>query len=128
MVESDEHDYVWQTGPEMQILDNTCHPDTKYPTHRAGDLYDMIETKYVTVKPAGEWNQIRLVSNNGVIEHWQNGHMVVRYDNTSDEWVEMIKNSKFKDMPAFGKSSSGFVTLQDHGDPVFFKNIKIREL
>lgn len=128
VVESDEHDYVWQTGPEMQILDNTCHPDTKYPTHRAGDLYDMIETKYVTVKPAGEWNQIRLVSNNGVIEHWQNGHMVVRYDNKSDEWVEMIKNSKFKDMPAFGKSSSGFVSLQDHGDPVFFKNIKIREL
>jgi len=66
----------------MQILDNTCHPDTKYPTHRAGDLYDMIETKFVTVKPAGEWNKIRIVSKNGSIQHWQNGFKVVEYQNT----------------------------------------------
>ena len=128
VVESDTYDYAWMTGPEMQILDNTCHPDTKYPTHRAGDLYDMIETKYVTVKPAGEWNKVRIVSKNGTIQHWQNGFKVVEYQNNNDEWKEMISYSKFKDMAGFGSSTKGDIVLQDHGDPVYYRNIKIREL
>jgi cytochrome c len=128
VVESDQYDYVWQTGPEMQILDNTCHPDTKYPTHRAGDLYDMIETKYVTVKPAGEWNKVRILSENGKVQFWQNGYNVVNFTMHTDEWKEMIANSKFKDMKDFGLAKSGHIALQDHGDPVFFRNIKIKEL
>jgi cytochrome c len=119
VVESDDFNYVWETGPEMQILDNTCHPDTKYPTHRAGDLYDMIECKYVT---------IRLISNNGKVEHWQNGHKVVEYEMHTDKWKEMIANSKFKDMKSFGLSKKGHISLQDHGDKIWFRNIKIREL
>ncbi len=101
--EAEEWDYVWQTGPEMQILDNTCHPDTKYPTHRAGDLYDMIETKYVTVKPAGEWNKVRILSENGKVTFWQNDRKVVEFNMTTDKWKEMIANSKFRDMVGFGR-------------------------
>ena len=128
VVEDDKHDHVWVTGPEMQILDNTCHPDTKYPTHRAGDLYDMIECKYVTVKPAGEWNKVRLITNQGKVEHWLNGRKVLEYQMHNDKWKAMIANSKFKDMPDFGLAKRGHISLQDHSDKVWFRNIKIKEL
>ncbi|MBO6518364.1 MAG: DUF1080 domain-containing protein, partial [Bacteroidia bacterium] len=128
VVESDEYDYVWQTGPEMQILDNTCHPDAKIETHRAGDLYDMIECKYVNVNPAGQWNRVRLKIDNGKVEHWLNGRKLVAFEMFNDNWTQMIANSKFKDMPDFGKARKGRISLQDHGDKVWFRNIKIREL
>lgn len=126
--EGEEYDYTYQTGPEMQILDNVCHPDTKFPTHRAGDLYDFIETKYVTVNPAGEWNTAKIISINGKVEFWLNGYKVVVFEMHNDAWQQMIANSKFKDMPAFGQAKKGHIALQDHGDPVFFKNLKIRNL
>ena len=126
--EADQYDYVWLTGPEMQILDNTCHPDTRFRTHRAGDLYDMIESKYNTVKPAGEWNKARIVSKNGKVQFWLNGYNVVNFEMHTDEWRDMVANSKFKDMPDFGTMTEGHISLQDHGDKVWFKNIKIRKL
>ncbi len=128
VVESDQYDFVWQTGPEMQVLDNTCHPDAKYPTHRAGDLYDMIECKYETVKPSGQWNQVRLIIKEGHVEHWLNDKKVVEFQMFDDHWREMIANSKFRDMPGFGKAKKGHISLQDHGDPVWYRNIMIKEL
>ena len=127
VVEGDEYDFVYQTGPEMQVLDNTCHPDAMYPMHRAGDLYDMIECKYETVKPAGEWNQARLIIKDGHVQHWLNGHKVVEFQMFDDSWRNMIANSKFKDMPGFGKARKGHISLQDHGDQNWFRNIKIRK-
>ncbi|MEL6719431.1 MAG: family 16 glycoside hydrolase, partial [Bacteroidota bacterium] len=128
VVEDEKYDYVWRTGSEMQVLDNTCHPDAKIITHRAGDLYDLIECKYSTVLPAGEWNRARIVANNGIVQHWLNGRKVVETEFWTKEWREMIANSKFKDMPDFGTAKKGHISLQDHGDKVWFKNIKIREL
>ena len=112
----------------MQVLDNSCHPDAKIIKHRAGDLYDMISCKYENVKPAGQWNSIRLKIKDGKVEHWQNGRKLVAYDQNSPKWKEMIAGSKFKKMPFFGTSRSGKIALQDHGDKVWYRNIKIRKL
>jgi cytochrome c len=128
VVEADKYDYVWKTGPEMQVLDNTCHPDSRFVTHRAGDLYDMIECKYPTVRPAGEWNEARIKSNKGEVEFWLNGINVVNFTMHDDTWRKMVAKSKFKDMPDFGKAKGGHLSLQDHGDRVWFRNLKIREL
>ena len=128
VVESKDYDFAWQTGPEMQVLDNACHPDTRFETHRAGDLYDMIACKYVTVKPAGQWNTVRLIKNKGKVEHWLNGIKVVEYEMYTDQWSQMIKDSKFRDMKGFGLAPSGKICLQDHGDRVWYRNIKIRKL
>lgn len=128
VVESDEYAEPWRTGPELQILDNECHPDAQYPDHRAGDLYDLIAVSKETVRPAGEWNQVRLVNRNGAVEHWLNGQQVVTVDMNDPTWLEMIAESKFADMPAFGRATAGRIALQDHDDGVYFRNIKIRSL
>lgn len=128
IVEKDDYPYPWLTGPEMQVLDNTCHPDAKIVTHRAGDLYDFISVAEENVKPAGKWNKVRLVVTDGKVEHWLNGKKQVEYVNKGPEWEAMIDKSKFKDYDAFGMSTSGKISLQDHGDAVWFRNIRIREL
>ncbi len=128
VVEDPKTEYVWQTGPEMQVLDNTCHPDAKIIKHRAGDLYDMISCSTETVKPALEWNKVKLIQNKGKVEHWLNGTKVVEYDMNLPAWKEIIAKSKFKDMPLFGKSLKGHIALQDHGNKVWYRNIKIKQL
>lgn len=128
-----KYDYPWKTGPEMQVLDNACHPDSKFPKHRAGDLYDLIECKYVTVKPGGEWNHARLICKNGKVEHWLNNRKVVEIkmfegNKPTKKWLDLIAGSKFAKLSAdFGLSQKGRIALQDHGDPVWYKNIKIRK-
>ncbi len=127
-----KYDFPWKTGPEMQVLDNTCHADSKIRKHRAGDLYDLVESSKETVKPAGQWNQVRLVSRNGHVEHWLNGTKVVEiqmFENgkPTAKWLELIKGSKFPPLSAdFGLSMRGKICLQDHGDNVWFKNVKIK--
>lgn len=128
VVESDAYDYVWQSGPEYQLLDNARHPDGQIEKHRAGDLYDMIETKFVTVNPPGEWNRTSIKIKNGHVEHWLNGYKVVEYDLATPEFQALVAASKFADMPGFGQAKAGHIALQDHGDEVWFRNIKIRPL
>jgi hypothetical protein len=128
VVEDKKYTEVWHTGPEMQVLDNSCHPDAKIHKHRAGDLYDLVPCSTETVKPAGEWNQVRLVSKNANYEFWLNGTKVVTFTMHDANWDDMIRQSKFKDMPDFGKALKGRLALQDHSDKVWYKNIKVRKI
>jgi cytochrome c len=128
VIEHPTAEYVWHTGPEMQVLDNKCHPDAKIIKHRAGDLYDLISSSSEPVKPALEWNQAKLVQNKGKIEHWLNGVKIVEYDMNKPEWKAMIAKSKFAKMPLFGKSMKGHLSLQDHGNKIWYRNIKIKLL
>ena len=123
-----KYEYVWITGPEMQVLDNAGHPDAKIPKHRAGDLYDLIACSKETVKPAGEWNHAEIISNNGKLQLFLNGTNVVSTTLWDDNWKQLIAGSKFKDMPDFGTYRKGHISLQDHGNTVWFRNIKIKRL
>jgi cytochrome c len=133
VVEDPKYYATYLTGVEMQVLDNTCHYDARFPTHRAADLYDMLSCKFETVKPAGEWNKVRLKIENGKVEHWLNGHLLVEYEMWTEAWNTMIANSKFsiqkdKNFKDFGKAKKGHLALQDHGDKVWYRNIKIKEI
>ena len=118
----------WLTGIEMQVLHNEGHKDGQIKTHRAGDLYDMKSAEPETVKPPGEWNKVRIRIKDNEIEHWLNDVKVMTIVRGSEEWDALIAKSKFADWEEFGKSDTGYIVLQDHGDPVWYRNIRIRAL
>jgi len=123
---------IWKSAPEMQILDNAKHPDAKLGVdgnRAAGSLYDLIPGKFEAVKPAGEWNQVKVMVYKGTVVHWVNGENVLEYHLWTDDWKNMVLNSKFKDYEDFlNTAQEGYIGLQDHGDDVWFRNIKIKEL
>lgn len=121
---------VYYAAPEVQVLDNVDATDNKLANHLAGSLYDMLPADPKTVNPAGEWNTIVIKVKNGNVTHTQNGKKVVKYKLWTPEWNNLVANSKFKDFPGFteGIAHEGFIGLQDHGYPIWFRNIKIREL
>lgn len=119
---------TYETGLEMQVLDNNGHPDAKIHKHRAGDLYDLIASSSEPVKPAEEWNHAEIMLKDGKLDLILNGVHVVTTTLWDDNWKQLVANSKFKTMPDFGTFKTGKIALQEHGEQVWFKNIKIRKL
>ncbi|MDP6685072.1 MAG: DUF1080 domain-containing protein [Candidatus Marinimicrobia bacterium] len=125
---SEEGDYIWQSAPEMQILDDKTHTDGKATLTSAGSLYDLIASSESVVKSVGEFNKVRIRVKDYHVEHWLNGTKVVEYTYQSNHMKELISKSKFKTMPLFAKAKEGRIGLQgDHGE-IWYRNIRIRKL
>lgn len=118
----------YNTGPEMQVLDNDGHADGKINKHRAGDLYDLIASSSEPVKPVGQWNKVEIIANNGKLDFFMNGKNIVSTTMWDDDWKTMVAGSKFKTMPGFSIYKAGKIAIQDHGDEVWYRNIEIKKL
>jgi hypothetical protein len=118
----------YESGPEMQVLDDARHPDGKSRLTAAGSLFALYPAREGVVRPAGEWNAARVIVNGNHVEHWLNGVRVVDYELGSPDWEARVRASKFQQWPSYGRARSGHIALQDHGDRVAYRNVKIREL
>ncbi|AQA17159.1 glycosyl hydrolase [Halioglobus japonicus] len=127
---------IYSRAPEIQILDNERHSDNKIDSHRSGSLYDMIPSHPSSHKPAGEWNQVRILFVDGFLQVWQNDVQTVTITLGDSAWNTLLAASKFSsslmsfvsDFEGFGEGREGHIGLQDHSDPVAFRNLKILAL
>jgi len=131
--ESEDFDYIWETAPEMQVLDNEKHPDAMLGNNgnrQAGSLYDLYPAKPQNARPVGEWNEVEIMVYKGTVVHKQNGKNVVEYHLWTPKWEEDVADSKFPELNEnwTDVAKEGYIGLQDHGDDVWFRNIKIKEL
>jgi hypothetical protein len=125
---TEDSNQTYKTGPEMQVLDDARHADGQSRLTSAGACYGLYPSPAGVVRPAGEWNEVRILVNGPHVEHWLNGQKVVEYELGSPDWRERVSRSKFRDWPGFGEARRGHIALQDHGDRVAYRNIRIRAL
>jgi cytochrome c len=125
---TEDKDWVWETGPEMQVLDNVLHADGANPATSAGANYALHAPAWDTTRPIGRWNRARLLVVGPHVEHWLNGEKLLEYELGSEDWTARVAASKFASMPEYGLRRTGHIALQDHGDRVAYRNIRIREI
>lgn len=128
--EKPEYKSDYETGPEYQLLDDLgWKGEALKPEQKCGSYYDMYAANAdKNILPAGEWNTARIVYNNGHVEHWMNGKKVVEFNETDAAFTERYKKSKWVNYPAWNSFKQGSISLQEHNDPVYFRNIKIKQL
>jgi hypothetical protein len=125
---TEEYEHAYQSGPEFQVLDDAGHADGRSRLTAAGAAYGLYPAPAGVVKPAGEWNAARIVVRGAHVEHWLNGVEVVSYELGSPDWEARVRQSKFAQWPRYGRAARGHIALQDHGDWVAYRNIKLRVL
>jgi hypothetical protein len=118
----------WDSGPEYQVLDNTRHLDGNNPLSSASACYAVYPPAKDLTKPVGEWNQARIVAKGPRVQHWLNGEKVVEYEVGTDDWSAHLKTSRFWATPDWGRAPKGHICLQDYGNPIEFRNIKVRAI
>jgi hypothetical protein len=127
--ESPEYKDTYESGPEMQIADLACNDDGRILKCRAGDLYDLISADTEWVNQAPLWNQYEIIANNGHLTFYMNGHKTVETQMWDEDWMAMIKNSKFIEWPGFGTFKKGHISFQGtENGKLWYRNIKIRKL
>ena len=126
VAEGADLEMVWQSGPELQVLDDAGHRDGARPETSAGACYGLYPAPRGIVRPAGQWNETRIVVAGTHVEHWLNDRKIVEYELGSAEWQERVRRSKFAGLPRYGREPRGHIALQDHGDWVAYRNIRIR--
>ncbi len=124
----EDHPTVYATGPEYQIVDDLGFPEPLENWQTTGANYGLHPPENPKIKPAGEWNTSRIVVQGAKISHYLNGSLVVAYELWTEEWNKKVQESKWADYPEYGRAKSGFIGLQDHGNKVWFRNIRIKEL
>lgn len=121
-------DAIYFSAPEMQVLDDAVHADGQSELTSAGSVYGLYPAPRGLVRPVGEWNTARVLVNGNHVEHWLNGQKIAGYELGSEDWRRRVGSSKFKAWREYGQAAEGHIGLQDHGDWVAFRNIKIRVL
>lgn len=126
--EGPQYHYAWETGMESQVLDKIAGDDAHVPKCHAGDLYELVACNKDAVKPAGEWNSVEIICNDGHLKLFMNSVKVIDMTLWDNNWKKLIAGTKFATMPGFGMFRTGKFALQDHGHDVWFRNIMIKEL
>lgn len=126
--EDKKYKYPYETGPEFQIIDQDNWPDPLQDWQINGANYAMYPPMVRPYKPIGEWNQLMLVVDGNNITQILNGKIVVRYIKNSEEWKKLRNSGKWSNYPDYGKYDEGYISLQNHGTKVWFRNIKLKEL
>ena len=119
---------IYMGAPEMQILDDDNHADGRSPLTSVGSNYAIHPAPRGLAHPVGDWNSVRILVDGNHVEHWLNSFRTVEYELGSVDWLERVAASKFSQWPEYGRASKGHIGLQEHGDVVAFRNIKIRRL
>ncbi|MCU0625619.1 MAG: DUF1080 domain-containing protein [Gemmatimonadaceae bacterium] len=126
--EEKEGEEIYQSAPEMQVLDDARHRDGQRLLTSAGAVYGLYPAVRGLSKPPGQWNAVRIIVNGTRVEHWLNGTQVARYELGSADWLARVRASKFVEWPRYGRATTGHIGLQEHGSWVAFRDIKIRVL
>jgi hypothetical protein len=125
---SESKEPAYYTGPEYQVLDNAKHADGKNPKTSAGSIYALYPPAKDVTKKVGEWNEGRIVLKGNRVEHYLNGEKTAEAELGGEDWNKRVAESKFSAWKKFGKNRRGHIVLQDHGDEVWFRNVRIKEL
>lgn len=126
---TEEHDHIYWSAPEYQLLDDASDPEAKNRVYAAGAAYGLYPAPAGIVKPANEWNSALIVVQRNRVQHWANGQKLLEYEVGSPDWIEKIKASKFSDYPRFGLAKRGFIGIQgDHPGTLSIRNVRIREI
>jgi hypothetical protein len=125
---TEETERIYHNAIEYQVMDNIGHPDNATEMTVAGSTYGLYPAPRDAVRPVGEWNTTRIVARGALVEHWLNGRKVTSYELGSTHWNTRVSETKFNQWPSFGRARRGFIGLQDHGDRVAYRGIRIREL
>ena len=125
----DGFERVYDTGPEYQVIDDVNFPDPLEEWQKCGADYAMyLPNDKKVLKPVGEWNSSEIIVNDSLVQYWLNEEKIIEFKRWTPEWHEKAQTGKWKDFPSYGLSPKGHIGLQDHGNKIWFRNIKIKEL